>query len=370
MSLGWDPERKVADILREYSRYFIGERYTDDFAQGLLALEGNWEGPLACNAGVYTTLQQFQAMEESASPQELKNWRFQQALYRAYYDAYTRSRLLYESGLEEQAMDQLRQAPEKGSLVALAEAERILDLAVNQPISNGWRTRIFQLAEALFQSIHMQLSVRLYRGQEEVRGANLDGIDFPLNNRPWLKERFTEIRKLADEAGRLEGIRAILQWTNPGPGGFYDDLSNSFHQSHLVTGPGFEEDPTFLKSPLRKFPYRKDPQALRLSWRCYTGSLKDGSFEMHYPDLDADARYNVRIVYSGANPHIKVRLEANDGLEIHPFILKKVPRGPMEFDIPHEATQGGELTLRWYREQGLGGVGTGCDLSEIWLMKV
>jgi hypothetical protein len=368
--LGWDPNAKVIDILREYSRYFIGERYTDDSAQGLLALERNWEGPLACNAGVYTTLQQFQAMEESASPRDLKNWRFQQALYRAYYDAYTRSRLLYESRLEEQAVDQLRQAPDKGSLVALAEAERILDLAVNQRIANSWRTRIFQLAEALFQSIHMQLNVGLYRGQEEVRGANLDGIDYPLNNRPWLKERFVELRKLTDEADRLEGIKVILQWTNPGPGGFYDDLSNSFHQPHLVKGLGFENDPAFLKSPMRKFPYRKEPQALRLSWRCYTGSLNDASFEIHYPDLDPNARYKVRIVYSGATPHIKVRLEANDGLEIHPFILKKVPRSPMEFDIPQEATQGGELTLRWYREQGLGGVGTGCDVSEIWLMKV
>jgi hypothetical protein len=368
--LGWDPNAKVIDILREYSCYFIGEPYTDDFAQGLLALERNWEGPLACNAGVYTTLQQFQAMEESASPRDLKNWRFQQALYRAYYDAYTRSRLLYESGLEEQAVDQLRQAPDKGSLVALAEAERILDLAVNQRIANSWRTRIFQLAEALFQSIHMQLNVGLYRGQEEVRGANLDGIDYPLNNRPWLKERFVELRKLTDEADRLEGIKVILKWTDPGPGGFYDDLSNSFHQPHLVKGLGFENDPAFLKSPLRKFPYRKEPQALRLSWRCYTGSLNDAWFEMHYPDLDPNARYKVRIVYSGANSHIRVRLEANDGIEIHPFILKKVPRSPMEFDIPQEATQGCELTLRWYREQGLGGVGTGCDVSEIWLMKV
>jgi len=31
--LGWDPEARVADILRQYSHYFIGERYTDDFAR-------------------------------------------------------------------------------------------------------------------------------------------------------------------------------------------------------------------------------------------------------------------------------------------------------------------------------------------------
>ncbi len=92
--LGWDPDRSVTDILREYSRYFIGERYAESFAQGLLALERNWRGPLETNAGVETTLQQFQEMERSASPQMLANWRFQQALYRAYYDAYTRTRLL------------------------------------------------------------------------------------------------------------------------------------------------------------------------------------------------------------------------------------------------------------------------------------
>ena len=79
-----------SDILREYGRYFIGERYADDFAQGLLALERNWRGPLAANEGVDTTLAQFQEMERTATPQMLANWRFQQALYRAYYDAYTR----------------------------------------------------------------------------------------------------------------------------------------------------------------------------------------------------------------------------------------------------------------------------------------
>ena len=94
----------MVDTLRQYSRYFIGDRYADAFAQGLLALERNWRGPLAANAGVETTLLQFQAMEQAASPHDLKNWRFQQALYRAYYDAYVRSRLLYETALEEQAM--------------------------------------------------------------------------------------------------------------------------------------------------------------------------------------------------------------------------------------------------------------------------
>ncbi len=89
--LGWDAQADVLAILRDYSRYFIGPAYTDSFAHGLLALERNWRGAVLTNAGIATTLQQFQALERTASPQDKLNWRFQQALYRAYYDAYVRA---------------------------------------------------------------------------------------------------------------------------------------------------------------------------------------------------------------------------------------------------------------------------------------
>ena len=49
-------------------------------------------------------------MEKAAAPRDLLNWRFQQALYRAYYDAYVRSRLLHETAIEERALDRLRNA--------------------------------------------------------------------------------------------------------------------------------------------------------------------------------------------------------------------------------------------------------------------
>ncbi len=204
-ALGWNPQQNVIDILREYSRYFIGETYADQFAQGLMALERNWRGPLLSNEGVYTTLQQFQTLERSASPQTLLNWRFQQALYRAYYDAYNRSRLLYETALEDEAMGRLRKATSLGSFGAIQQAELILDQAVNDPVSQDWRNRVFELAEALYQSIRMQLSVVRYQAIRVSRGANLDNIDVPLNNRMWLKDRFTAMRQAANGGRALAG---------------------------------------------------------------------------------------------------------------------------------------------------------------------
>jgi hypothetical protein len=44
-------------------------------------------------------------------------------------------------------------------------------------------------AAALFQSIRMQLSVGRYKAIATERGANLDTIDLPLNNRGWLTAR-------------------------------------------------------------------------------------------------------------------------------------------------------------------------------------
>jgi hypothetical protein len=365
-SLGWNPEAQIIDILRDYSRYFIGSRYTDDFAQGLLALERNWRGLLLSNEGVFTTLQQFVALEQSASPQDKLNWRFQQALYRAYYDAYQRSRLLYETALEERALDQLREAGRVGSLVVMRQAESILDRAETEKSAPDWRARVFELAEALFQSIRMQLSVGRYQAISVGRGANLDTIDVPLNNRRWLKNQLARLRQLADEADRLKGIDTIINWTNPGPGGFYDDLGNLNRQPHLVRGLGFEKDPAYFHTPLVAFNYVPD---WRLSWCSHVDGLYDRPLQMRYADLDAAAQYKVRVVYAGDNFRTRIRLVANDKLEVHPYLPKENPVKPVEFDVPPAATSKGTLTLTWNQEAGRGGNGRGCQVAEVWLIK-
>jgi hypothetical protein len=376
-ALGWDPQRAPIDILREYSRYFIGDKFTDDFAQSILALERNWRGPLVANAGVETTLRQFQQMERAASPAQRLNWRFQQGLFRAYYDAYLRNRLLYETTLEERAMQRLRQAEEIGAGFATRQAESILNRALTERVAPDLRARAFELAEALFQSIRMQLSVPRYQAIAVDRGASLDTIDYPLNNRRWLLERFEAIRRLPTETERLEAIRAVVDWTNPGPGGFYDDLGNVARQPHLARGLPFAEDPGSLASARIGFeegdvvdePDEKPSGALRISWIDHAESLYDRPLQLRYHDLDPAARYRVRVVYGGDSPKRRIRLVAGDSIEIHSFELKEFPYRPRTFDIPPDAVRGGELTLTWTGEPALGGNGRGCQVAEVWLIK-
>jgi hypothetical protein len=375
-ALGWDPDADVTAVLREYSRYFIGEKYRDTFAQGLLALERNWRGPLLTNAAVATTLQMFQSMERSASPQVLLNWRFQQALYRAYYDEFLRQRRIYETALDDSARAALREAGRIGAANAMNTAEAILDRAVTEPAAAGLRARIFELAEALYQSIRAQLSVEKYKAIGTERGANLDAVDLPLNNRFFLKKRFAEIRAMESEESRLQALDEFLNWTNPGPGGFYDDLGDPANQPHLVRGPGFEKDPMFLESSLVGFGFRAlgrgrqfDMIELPMSWWRHAEVLYEAPLEMHYRGLDAATQYRLKVVYAGDSLGAKIRLEAGDGLEVHPFLARPVPFRPLEFDIPPGATRSGELRLRWTKEPGAGGSGRGLQVAEVWLVR-
>ena len=369
--LSWDPDASLNDVLRDYGRYFISERLADDFAQGILALERNWQGPLLPHEEVYTTLNQFQAMERAATPRDLQNWRFQMALYRAYFDATVRARLIHEIALEATAMETLRNAPAFSSTTAMARAEDILAQAVSQPTANVWRTRTHQLAEALFQSIHMKLSVPLYRAISQGRGASLDTLDYPLNNRAWLTASFAAIRQLDREPARLAQLHEIVTWTNPGPGGFYDDLGNASASPHLDRGLGHERDPAFLHTALDGHfaAGNGTPLPLRTSWVDFAWGLNDNSVTLNYTDLDPHTEYRVRVVYPDIRSKAKIRLIANGTTEVHPFIARANPITPVAFDIPRAATATGKLSLSWTREPGLGGNGSGCSISEVWLEK-
>jgi hypothetical protein len=361
--LSWDPEAKLENILEQYARAFIGEEPAASFAEALFALERNWVGPLLPNRDVDKTLAGFRELERKARPEARANWRFQQALYRAYYDAYVRSRLIVETRQQKEAEDVLGRHRVLGTLSAIDQARGILSIAPESPYSSKHRVR--ELADDLFVSIRMQLSVALYDAIALDRGANLDSIDVPLNDRLWLKDHFARFALLPTEAERAKAIEELIHRTDPGPGGFYDDLGNLTKQPHLVRGPGFEKDPSLRGSSIVGFGSRA---GWPIAWCQNAQRLYDNPLQVHYPSLDRQARYKVRVVYAGDSFRLPIRLDA-DGQEVHGWFKKPNPPVPVEFDVPEAATADGELTLNWRLEPGWGGNGRGCQVAEVWLIR-
>ena len=91
--------------------------------------------------------------------------------------------------------------------------------------------------------------------------------------------------------------------------------------------------------------------------------------KMHYTGLDRTAAYKIRVLYTGDMFQAKLRLTANDSIEVHPLLLKPRDMTPLEFDIPVEATRTGVLNLSWHAEPGRGGNGRGCQVAEVWLIR-
>ena len=192
---------------------------------------------------------------------------------------------------------------------------RILAEAQEKPAAE-WRQRVYTLAEALFQSIRQQLSVARYGAIAVGRGATLDSLETPLNNSGWLQARFAEAAALTKEDERLAAIDRIVQWTDPGPGGYYDDLGNAAQQPHLVRGLPYREDPQRFKSTMTGFGYRPD---WRLSWMTHAESFWDTPLQMRYTGSRSGGAV--------PRPHRLRRRRVQHG-HTHPARRQRQVRGP------------------------------------------
>jgi len=341
----------------------------------ILGLEQNWRPPLKDNEQVMLTLQVLQNLEIKASPKiVMSNWRFQQLMYRGYYDAYVQQRLEYEAEIERNALSVLGQWSSIGSQAAIEQAKEILvnsREAWSDKVVPEWKSALFSYGRSLYSSIGMQLSVPLFRAYSLGRGANLDSVDLPLNNVKYLLQQFDILNKQTEKE-RQEGINDILNWRDPGPGGFYDNLGDVTAQPHLLLGEGVTKDPSFYFTPAAGWqePFDNNVPVLPLTWYYWEETTYGAKLELQYTELDPAAQYMVKIVYSGDSfgVDVLVRLVADDQFIVHGYIQKPWPIKPILLNITQQATSDGNLKLSFNQAPGGGGNGRGCQVSEVWLM--
>jgi len=358
--LAWDPESDIRQILREYGRLFFGPDVADAAADAILGLECNWTGSLAENGSVYGVLAAWQDMEKR-HPSLLDHWRFPMHLMRAYYDAYTRARLIYETDLEREAIGVLSSADRIGSALAIDNALAILRRAETHPCRRDWHDRIDQLATLLFKSIGLQTSVKRFHASGAERGAVMDFIDRPLNNRWWIEDEFAKIRQLTDEQARRHRLERIRTWETPGPGSFYDDIGHIGKMPHVVWGEGINTDPELVRHDTPDHAWWDDGKSrTRLSWQHYMR----WPVALWYEALDPTARYVVRLT-GNRDAHPRA-----DGVPLEPTLYSQRIGEFKEFPVPAELVADGALKLTFdsideehlnWRQQS--------NVAEVWLLK-
>ena len=372
----WDPQTPVIETLRDYSRLFMDAAVTETAAQGIMDLEANLKGSLLTNEKVEQTLRQWQHLENNASPELIKNFRFQMCLLRAYYDAYIQRRLIREKALEAQAEEVLENATQETVSLAIIQAKMILEKTTEESAGQALKEKCMVLADSLFSSIGAQLTIEKH-GAMPGRGNFIDNIDIPLNNAPWLLDQLAVWEKIEDDAERLTKIKAMLHRTDPGPGGFYDHFGSVQSKYRVVADKTWEEDPGSLQSPRISFGVGVigeewvhevrsqgfSGQTTPAAWMSQINTLYDTPLKIRYDKLDTTATYKMRITYTGRF-RSKQKLVANGNILIHDFI-QTGEKPVYEFDIPKEATSGGEVTFTWTCGDGQ----RGSQVTEIWLMR-
>ena len=346
---GWNPQKPIRDILIEYSRFFFNTEVELKAAEGILGLEKNWDGSLIDNGSIEPTLSYWKSLENEQTKLS-DNWRWQLLVLRAYYDAYIQKRLINETKLEDQANKVLELAETTSINKAMEDALTIVNKAAFEPIAQDLRKTIEDYCAQLFKSCGLQTSVEKYQASNSQRGCILDFVDYPLNNRWWLADQFKLISELESEEDKLERIKIIYSWENPGPGSYYDNVSNIAQSPHVTTTVYDAVDYGWWDSGYCRW---------RLSSQVYQNDPI-----LEYEDLDPNARYIVRVAGYG---EALIRI---DGQRLEPMVYDKERDGFKEFVVPKSAVGDGEIRvtfdkpeeshLRWRFYS---------SVSDVWLIK-
>jgi len=378
----WNPDTPVLETLREYARFFIHPDVEYSVANGLLALEQNFEGPMITSRQISQTLRHWKSMESRVDEQVLQNYRFELGLLRAYYDAYVQRRLIHEKELEQRALDVLDRANEIGILPAMEQAEEILNRKYSHPVCTDYREKCLDLADRLFAHIGAQLTVSKHQGASITRGAFVEAIDTPLNDMAYLLSAFNVIRSMEEESSRKKALDAIIHRTDPGEGGFYTNFAADQSLLRVEIAHEWKEDPGYLHTAL----IRHNPGLLEtaysilngsnsytllcretlnrilpgltsppLAWISNLSTYYSAPIKVTYSNLDCYSSYTLQVMGLWGNDVemlLNGRSTADDSIE---------HRGLMEtFEVTPDMIPNGVLEIVWDKE---------AYINEIWLKK-
>jgi len=263
-----------------------------------------------------------------------------------------------------------------------AAAEKILAAKWVNASAQSWKRRAFALAKALNTSClgggGRWGGMAVLQSQDPSLG--LPRIDTPLSDKDFFSSTFRAMKNLTSVAQRRAALAAIVDWEDPGHGGYYNNLGAVPRSPRLSSGFGPQADPQYLYAPLVAASVPKHAAlapptfagvADRLSWSSYAQTYHDEPLELVFDGLNCSAAYSVRLTYSVAGERSRrlAAVSANGSeVEVHGYFTAEQTQ-PFEFAVPRAATEGGTLRLRCHGPAGTGGSGRCCQIAEVWVLR-
>ncbi|MCH2212056.1 MAG: hypothetical protein MK110_12190 [Fuerstiella sp.] len=371
----WSPRTGVEDVVEEYCRTWFGPEAADLMSQAIFQLEENLEEdpsiPLAEKDGIdrcYVLVKE--AGWKIPEFHRRTSWLWRQFMQKAALDKYvqlkvrqqTRVKLLIERGITDALKDgDMSRAIED----ALAAIETLTESAEMAALREEAR-RLGEESNTLFG----------------VRNEGYFNLDHDFVGLGWLKRQLKNAGQ-ATGSDRIDRLRMIVDYENPGPGGYYDNLGTSNHAPRVVHGYPYDHGQPYVAQMLSEG-NRPSQRSMH-----FTQDETEG-VTLHYRDLDPEARYRVRFTF--VRPWYQSRYamrmnQKSQAILADDVVLTEEQELPEQmsdfftFDVPPETTSDGELFIslrkakgvadgpRVEREQWRNSGGWGTIASEVWLMK-
>lgn len=366
----WNPDSTAEETLCDYSRLFIDSAKASVLADAFVQLEKNWIGPAISNTNIDNTFSLWEQMNSVLPEKAAGAYRFQMGYLRAIADYWIRKRLIHESDIEKAVMVKLREA--KDVSAAVKECKAILAVPHPDAKLSTLRKRMDELADSLFRSIKAQTSVVKYEALAWNRGAFMDTIDLPLNNRLWLENEFDKILRLTDPSEQIAKLKLVVSRKEVGDGEIYENFGvcGQTGRSHTLNGADF--DPGQLKTPfithalalLHQTPEQRSVLGpVPLEWISNIHALYDTPLVLEY-DVDPKQKYTLALTYlSNMFGPAPISLTVNDTEVLHDNLIVTVKVMPYSVDIPESASRTGRLSFKWTTPSGYQGV----NIAELWI---
>lgn len=360
----WNPELSAEEITRNYCRYWFGPEAEEEMVKAIFLMEETLEKPVLGNPGIAQAVELVRSAGNKIPANLLKtDWRWRVISEKALMDNYIQLALERGEALKEaarQALASVDTAPRQSVEAAVK--------ALDQPM----RTEAMQVIydEALARSEE----ANTIGGYREPVVFIVDELD--LSEALWWKDVLQQALQTPEDAKLKNTAQMVLQYDNPGEGGFYDDVGWPAQPEHLVSGhtlwtfrplPGPSRHSQWNVARARrnapvKFAYdHLDPQAQYVV-RVAAGS-RMRSRPANAAPLDADRAARLR----AAMQPMKQRIDADGATAGEAFEVPRDHIGYFEYEVPKAATEDGKLEITMVSETE--NTFSGASVSEIWLMK-